>query len=309
MAVVRDWKLWLTEQKEAKELSQIVEQVTEAFKKANTEAKLCELLCENRALVLLSKPILGQNLQFTFLHQETGSKLLKPNRSFLAIMGFGEGTPVDLDKGNIHKATSKLAAPQFSAIVAGTSSAAVKDLPTSANVNISIRSTVVLVPALAKAFLDGDNLSPTAVMDRLLTCYKTLKQSTFDKCKDEYMKNKHIEQPDDAALAPLHDLIDKDMGATHSDLFYFMWLMLTNPGAITATPIIPATDTTKTTWFKEMQRLLGNHTLPPPPPVPAGYPDPKHATAMSKVADAWNCDIEREAKRDQDAKEAKTVRK
>ena len=108
---------WIVKHPNADALDDNINLVSEAARKANTVTKYIELLTENENIVMMTKPAMGNQLQFSFLHKNHGSSLLSQQKSFIAVTGFDQGTLIEIDTQHLHKATNKTDSPSFSAIL------------------------------------------------------------------------------------------------------------------------------------------------------------------------------------------------
>ena len=137
------WGEWVVQHPNAEALDDNINLVSEAARKANNVTKYVDLLTENENIVMMTKPAMGNQLQFTFLHKNHGSSLLSQQKSFIAVTGFDQGSLIELDIQHNHKQTNKTDSPTFSNILETANPADLTALPTSSNDQIRFKSSVL----------------------------------------------------------------------------------------------------------------------------------------------------------------------
>ena len=159
MILPKTWVEWLTNNADAEALDKNTNLVMSAARQATNSDKYIELLHENNGVVMMTKPVMGNNLQFSLQYIYHGSSLLSQQKSLIAITGFDQGTPIEIDPKHLYKATNKTDTPAFSAILSTADPQQLSALIATADNKIKFKSSVFLTPFLMGGLVEEGDLS------------------------------------------------------------------------------------------------------------------------------------------------------
>ena len=177
---------WIVQHPNADALDDNINLVSETERKATNVAKYMDLLIENENIVMMTKPAMGNQLQFSFIHKNHGSSLLSQQKSFIAVTGFEKGTLIELDTQHLHKATNKTDSPSFSAILETANPAELQTLETSNCAQIRFKSSVLLTPFLVYKLIQEPDLSAENIFRILTKRILQREEQLFFEKKDEW---------------------------------------------------------------------------------------------------------------------------
>ena len=119
------------------------------------------------------------------------------------------------------------------------------------------------------------------------------------------METRNLEVVTEEQTCTISAVVDKTLQDSFADNLYFLWRLSTNPSTITTTNCIPIVQPPKINWFHQISRFLK-----PPTPVAATtgttLTGPTHAnltTAMNKVSEAWERQIDQQETKDREKKD------
>ena len=229
MNLSKTWGEWLTNHNDAEALDKNTNLVTAAAQQANNESKYVELLNENNGIAMMTKPAMENHVQLSFQHNHHGSSLLSQQKSLIAITGFDQGTPIEIESKHLHKTTNKTDSPSFNSILTTTDPANLAQLPTSTDNKIKFKSSVLLTPFLIGGLVDETDLSPANVFKILTTRIIQREEDLYLELKKNYKISQNI--PDDAAetsYEPLRQDIRAETEQGYGDVVYFLYKLITN---------------------------------------------------------------------------------
>ena len=299
----KSWGEWLTTNPVAKELDDHTSLIMGAAQQANNSEKVVELLHENNSLVMMTKPAMGNHLQFSFQHANHGSSLLSQNKSLITITGFDRGTPIEIDTKNLHRAINKTDNPSFTSILNTPDPAQLSNIPPSTDNKIRFKSFVLLTPFLVGGLIPLDDPTAENAYRALISRTPQREEDVFNEMKDNYKVTKSLADDADPSLyQPLRDDIRAESEQGYGDVVYFLYKLLTKEEALHATKCLPITSSLKLQWFHTKQRELQSTIPLPPPPIapPPGMPAfPTAPTnSLDKIANVFEQEIKRRTKKD-----------
>ena len=153
MIIPKTWGEWLTNNADAETLDKNTNLVISAARTATNSEKYIELLHENNGVAMMTKPAMGNNLQFSFQYIHHGSSLLPQQKSLITITGFDQGTPIEIDPKHLYKSTTKTDTP-FGAIHSTTDPQQLSALTATSDNRVKFKSSVLLTPFLVGGLVE-----------------------------------------------------------------------------------------------------------------------------------------------------------
>ena len=297
------WQAWLHQHTHNEDFDNYAPNIAETLRKATNSQKICDLLTDNNPLLLLTKPTIGNCLQFSFLHSLQGSAILQQDKSLLAVAGLDNGAPIEIDPKDLHRST-QVTCPLFETMLRVTDGKHVSTMPISDDNKVKIKNCAILIPTLRETFLKSPEASPTTNFVKFIQRIHEIRLSAMDIGRAKYMESRNTQALTEDQTTEIAQTADATLHDSFANNLYFLWRLCTTPTSITATNCIPALQPPKIDWFHQVSKYIQ-------PPQTSGNdgssPNPGNNTqftsAMNKVSEAWERQLEREAKKDREKKD------
>ena len=218
----------------------------EAAQTANNADKYIELLHENNGLLMMIKPAMGSQLQFSFQHNYHGSTLSSQQKSLIAITGFDQGIPIEIETKHLHKSSNKTDTPKFDDIIETGDPATLGALIATADNKVKFKSSVLLIPLLIEGVINETDLSAENIFRALTTRIRQREEQLFIELKNDFKNNHNFsEEVDDAAYEPLRQNLREESEQGYGGVIYLLYKLLTKEDTLHAINSIPVTSMEK----------------------------------------------------------------
>ena len=166
--------------------------------------------------------------------------MLSQQKSLIAITGFDQGTPIEIDPKHLYKATNKTDTPAFSAILSTADPQQLSALIATAGNKIKFKSSVFLTPFLMGDLVEEGDLSVEKVFRIITKRILQREEDLFHELKDNWKASNNIADDADQSLYdPLFDYIRAESELGYGDVVYFLYKLITKEDSIHSTNCIP----------------------------------------------------------------------
>ena len=291
------WKAWLAQNTNNAQFDSL------APDKCSTAPKITEFLTENNSLLLLTKPSVGSLLQYSFLHSQFGSSILKQDKTLLAITGLERGSPIEIDTSNLHK-TSTVTAPLFTTLLDITDAQPLEGIPTPEDSKPQIRSCTILVPVLREEFAKNPSRSPEELLRQFIKRIREIESYAIDVGYQTLRSETDTEALSQDQQNQVREAVSTTLLESFADNLYFLWSMATNPKLVTPTPCIPLIHPEKLAWYTQIKRYISPPQRHNTPTFQYNEPNAQQhwANAMNRVTAAWEQQLQQQASKETDKK-------
>ena len=223
MNLPKTWSEWLIHHTDAEALDKNTNLVMGADQQANNADKYIELLHDDNGLLMMTKPAMGSQLQFSFQHNYHGSSHLSQQKSLIAITGFDQGIPIEIETKHLHKSSNKTDTPKFDDIVETGDPATLSTLTATADNKVKFNSSVLLIPFLIEGLITETDFSAENIFRAFTTRIREREEQLFIELKTNFKNNNNIaEGADDEAYEPLRQNLQAESEQGYGDVIYFL---------------------------------------------------------------------------------------
>ena len=192
MQLTNAWKTFISTNPDSHELDTNSGLIAASFRTQTKPEDFLKLLTDIKALVLLTKPAFGSQIQLSYFHYIFGSALLSQKKSSIAILGLNIDSPVEFDPEALPKYSSNAYVPDIDGLLQ-TNTIAALDAITEGTHKERVKNVAVIVPNLAHILSTLTDLNPKNVLLHTILFLNKLERKPCPKLTHEH-SNQHILQ-------------------------------------------------------------------------------------------------------------------
>ena len=336
------WSTYLSNNGSYKAYNQNCNSIANIIKPKDSTIANFRILCENPTLAFVTMSQLNPRVQTTHSCSIIGNTLTNSTPRFMGLTGFGKrAIPIQFDEKNIFPPPSTATpVPTFQDLMQIRTIKHIEDLnQPSQNNKKKLKSFCVLPPFLTKQLYSGITEPKQILLDFVQAItHVTISTAVENNSEDTSTEQEPIEnesQPDETSLVEESNEKEKqqipsfaDPSGEMEENFYntllFLWAMIHKTDKIQALTTIPASDNEATEWCENVHFVNLKQPLQSTPTNiystladgldrARATPGNEHtmtgvASALTKVADTMNRDMEIKLSEKKEAKQKETFK-